>query len=46
VFDGSAMFESLVADRTRWAKRRPNSNRRRNSRDLAGASMMVMMMVS
>jgi hypothetical protein len=45
VFDGAAMFESLVADRTRWAKRRPNSNRRCNSCDLADSSMMVMMVV-
>jgi len=41
VLDGAAMPESLVPNRARWAKRRPNSNRRCNSRNLAGSSMVM-----
>jgi len=46
VLDGAAMPESLVPNRARWAKRRPNPNRRRNGCDLAGSAMMMMVVSS
>jgi hypothetical protein len=45
MFDGSAMLESLVSDRTGRAKCYSCANRRSNGYDLGGPPVMVTMMV-